>query len=174
MDVHGGQLTQSNLNPVFPGTHVTGPLLAGNIKETGGPALAGLGSQSQNALGNVGYAKMVQVGRITQAASPGGAAGVFTSPDLIIPAQSMILSTSFLTLTPWNGAVTTFNVGTATNPTLFGTGVSGAANASAPALPSWANVGNQDVQMVFTSANTGAGAALAVVEYVQGLNAPTS
>jgi hypothetical protein len=165
---------------VFPGTRFTGPILAGNILRSGGPNLAGLGSQDQNTLANVGYAKMVQVGRVTQAASPGQPAGVFVSPDLIIPAQSMILSITSLVLVAFTGTASTFGVGNTTNPTAFT--AAGALTAPQTALISaagaaqanWTNTGNIDEQLVFTSTNTGAGVMLAIVEYLQGINAPLS
>jgi hypothetical protein len=168
------------MNPVWPGTRFTGPLLAGNILRTGGPNLAGVGSQDQNTLGNVGYVKMVQVGRVTQAASPGQAPGVFVSPDLIIPAQSMLLSISSVVLVAFTGAASTFGVGNTVSPTTFT--AAGALTAPQTALitaagaaqPSWVNIGNIDEQLVFTSTNTGAGVMLAIVEYLQGINAPSS
>jgi hypothetical protein len=181
MDVQDGQLTQTPLNPVIPGTRFTGPLLAGNILRTGGPNLAGVGSQDQNTLGNVGYVKMVQVGRVTQAASPGQPAGVFVSPDLIIPAQSMILSISSVVLVAFTGAASTFGIGNTVNPIAFTP--AGALTApqtelitaaAAPQEANWINCGAIDEQLVFTSSNTGAGVMLAIVEYIQGLNAPTS
>ena len=178
MNVRGGQLQQSPLNPVWPGTRLTGPLLAGNILRSGGPGLAGLGTQDQNALGNVGYAEMVQVGRITQVAAPG-----FASPDLVIPAQSLIFSITVLPVTPFSGAASTLGIGTPSNPTFFT--AAGAINAAASVktgieaetgatLLNWLNVGNQDVQLVFASTNAGAGVAIAIVEYIQGINAPTT
>ena len=182
MNIRGGQLTQTALNPVWPGSRFTGPLLAGNIVRSGGLNLAGLGTQDQGALGNVGYAQMTQVGRITQATN-GTVAGVFQSPDLVIPAQSMILSIRTQMLAAWAGAATTFGIGFVGNPTaLTAAGaISGTASvatdiaaATGAALLNWLNVGNQDVQLQFTSGNTGAGVAIAIVEYLQGINAPTS
>jgi hypothetical protein len=181
MEVRGGQLNQTSGNPIWPGTLLTGPLLAGNIPATGGPALAGAGAQNPNALANVGYAKMIQVGRVTQAASPGSPAGVFVSPDLVIPAQSMILSISSIVLAAFSGAASTFGVGNAANPTAFTP--AGALTApetflitaaAAPQLANWINVGAVDQQLVFTSSNTGTGVMLAIVEYIQGINAATS
>src|SRR5215469_8467737 len=160
MNVQGGQLTQSPLNPVFPASQFTGPLTAGNIKDwDGSSTLAGLGSTA-GALANVGYAKMVQAGRITQAASPGSPAGVFVSPDIIIPAQSLILAITTLILSPWTGAATTFGIGNTVSPTTYTAAgaVTGAANATTSVttetgatLLNWVNIGNVDEQMVFTS-----------------------
>jgi hypothetical protein len=181
MNVQGGQLTQTPFNPVFPATQLTGPLTAGNIKDwDGSQNLAGLGSTA-GALANVGFAKMAQVGRVTQAASPGQAAGVFVSPDLIIPAQSMILSITSIVLVAFTGAASTFGVGNTVNPAAFTpAGAMTAPQAEtisaavAPQLSNWINCGNIDEQFVFTSSNTGAGVMLVVIEYIQGINAPQS
>jgi hypothetical protein len=181
MNVQGGQLIQSPFNPVFPATQFTGPITAGNIKDwDGSSTLAGTGSTA-GALANVGFAKMTQVGRVTQAASPGQAAGVFVSPDLIIPAQSMILAITSIVLVPFTGAASTFGIGNTVNPIAFtpagamtapATEVISAA--AAPQLNNWINCGAIDEQFVFTSSNTGAGVMLVIIEYIQGLNAPTS
>jgi hypothetical protein len=181
MNVQGGQLQQTNFNPVFPATQFTGPLTAGNIKDwDGSSTLAGLGSTA-GALANVGYSKMIQAGRVTQAASPGQAPGVFVSPDLIIPAQSLILSITSIVLAAFTGAASTFGVGNTVNPIAFTpagaltapqTEVISAA--AAPQLGNWINCGNIDEQFVFTSSNTGTGVMLVLIEYIQGLNAPTS
>ena len=67
MDVNGGQITQTNGNPVFPGTTFTGPLLAGNVVRSDGTTnLASAGETTGEA--NVGYVVMAQTGVITQAA----------------------------------------------------------------------------------------------------------
>jgi hypothetical protein len=181
MNVQPGQLIQSPFNPIFPATQFTGPITAGNIKDFGGNSvLAGLGSTA-DALANVGFAKMAQVGRVTQAASPGQAAGVFVSPDLIIPAQSMILSISSIILTAFTGAAATFGIGNTVNPIAFTPAGAMTAPATevisaavAPQLGNWINCGAIDEQFVFTSSNTGAGVMLVIIEYIQGLNAPTS
>jgi hypothetical protein len=181
MEVRGGQLTQTPGNPVWPGTALTGPLLAGNILATGGPNLAGLGSQAVNCLANVGYATMAQMGRVTQAASPGQAPGVFVSPDLIIPAQSMILRIASIVLVAFSGAASTFGIGNTVNPIAFTPAAALTAPqtelisaAAAPQLSNWINCGNIDEQFVFTSSNTGLGVMLVIIEYIQGLNAPQS
>lgn len=181
MNVIGGQLIQPPFNPVLPGTHVSGPLLAGNIKDWDGSSnLAAAGSTS-GALANVGYASMAQVGRVTQAASPGQAPGVFVSPDLIIPAQSMILRISSLVLVAFTGAASTFGIGNTVNPIAFTPAgaltapqTEQVSAAAAPQLSNWINCGNIDEQFVFTSSNTGLGVMLVIIEYIQGLNAPQS
>src|SRR5215469_8852693 len=157
MNVQPGQLIQSPFNPIFPATQLTGPITAGNIKDWDGSAiLAGLGSTA-GALANVGFAKMIQAGRITQAASPGSPAGVFVSPDLVIPAQSLITAITTIPLTNFNGAATTFGIGNTANPTAFTaagavSGVAGVtttiATAAAAQLGNWLNCGSVDEQLV--------------------------
>jgi hypothetical protein len=181
MNVQPGQLIQSPFNPIFPATQLTGPITAGNIKDWDGSAvLAGLGSTA-GALANVGFAKMVQAGRVTQAASPGQAAGVFVSPDLIIPAQSLIMAITSIVVVAFTGAAPTFGIGNTVNPTAFTPAGAVTAPATetinaaiAPQLNNWLNCGPIDEQLVFTSSNTGAGVMIVLVEYIQGLNAPNS
>ena len=85
MDINGGQLTQSNGNPALPGTTFTGPLIAGNVLHSDGTSnLAGVGGQ--NGLANTGYVVMAQTSVITQATN-GSVAGVWTDPNIIIPAN---------------------------------------------------------------------------------------
>jgi hypothetical protein len=182
MQVVGGQLIQSPGNPIFPGTHVTGPLLAGNIKDwDGGAGLAGLGSTNPGVLANVGYAKMIQAGRVTQAASPGQPPGVFVSPDLVIPAQSLIVAIASIVLVAFTGAASTFGIGNTVNPIAFTPAGAMTAPATevitaavAPQLQNWLNCGPIDEQFVFTSSNTGAGVMIVLIEYIQGINAATS
>jgi hypothetical protein len=181
MNVVGGQLIQPPLNPALPGTHFSGPLLAGNIKDWDGSSnLASVGSTA-GALANVGFATMAQVGRVTQAASPGQAPGVFVSPDLIIPAQSMILRIASIVLVAFSGAASTFGIGNTVNPIAFTPAAALTAPqtelisaAAAPQLSNWINCGNIDEQFVFTSSNTGLGVMLVIIEYIQGINAPQS
>ena len=181
MNVRGGQLIQTPGNPYGPGTHFAGPLLAGNVRAWDGSSSLNAVGASGGGLPNVGYTKMVQAARITQAASPGQAAGVFVSPDLVIPAQSMILAITSIVLVAFTGAASTFGIGNTVNPTAFtpagamtAPAVEAISAAAAPQLNNWINCGNIDEQFVFTSSNTGAGVMLVIIEYIQGINAPTS
>ena len=55
MDITGGQITQTNGNPSFPGAVSTGPLIAGNVVHSDASGtLAGVGGQS--GIANQGYA----------------------------------------------------------------------------------------------------------------------
>lgn len=179
MDVIGGQLPQSAGNPIYPGTLVTGPLLAGSIFHTSGASPAGLGS-SGPALANVGYAVMCQSESITQATN-GGSAGVWTSTNLIIPAQSQILRMSLLVSTAWTGGAATLGIGIVGTAAFFTAAGAITANAlglvltatpgtDATRVANWKNVGTTDAQIMITSTNTGSGAGVLFIEYLQGIN----
>src|ERR1017187_2435184 len=123
MDVNGGQVTQTNGNPIFPGTTLTGPFLAGNVIRSDGTGnLASAGETTGTA--NVGYAVMAQSAVITQAASTGQSAGVFLTP-IVIPAQSQILSIQLMVTMIWLGSASTAGIGATADPTAA-TALSGA------------------------------------------------
>jgi hypothetical protein len=179
MDVNGGQLTQTNGNPVFPGTTLTGPLLAGNIIHSDGSgALANVG-ETNTGTANVGYASMVQSDTITQAASAGQSAGVYAS-KIVIPAQSQIISILVMVTADWSGGAATFGIGNTVSATAYTAAAAITASAlgqqtivpgtGATQIGNWDNVGNSDVQIVFTSTNTGTGTATVSVLYAQGIN----
>jgi len=174
MDIIGGQLTQTSGNPSFPGAVSTGPLIAGNVVHSDGSGtLAGVGNQT--GIANQGYVEMVQFDNVAQST---------TSPlvtAIVIPAQSMIVDIRMFVTTVWNGGTTTVAIGdTASNSYI----TAGAGNAignivfSPPATKSviqqWENVGNTDVQITLTSANTGTGLGILYVRYLQGCNAAKS
>jgi len=185
MDINGGQITQTNGNPITPGTAFTGPVLAGNVFHTDGTgALAGLAETTGTA--NVGYSVMAQAVVITQAngTSPGApngvaTAGVFTT-SIVIPAQSQIIGMKLMTTTAWTGGASTFGVGSTASATAF-TAASAVTSSAlgqqsitpgtgATQVGNWDNVGNTDVQIVITSTNTGSGVGTFSVEYIQGIN----
>jgi len=185
MDINGGQLTQTNGNPVGPGTEFAGPLLAGGVIHTDSTGnLAGLGGTTGTA--NVGYCVMSQAVVITQAngvtpGAPNGVAtaGVFTT-GIVIPAQSQIIGMKLMATADWSGGAATFGVGSTVSATAFTT--AGAVTVSAlgqqsitpgtslTQIANWDNVGNTDVQIVITSTNTGTGVGTFSVEYIQGIN----
>lgn len=178
MDINGGQLTQSNGNPAFPATTFSGPLVAGGVLHSDGTGnLAGVGGQVGTA--NTGYAVMAQTSVIKQATN-GAVAGVWTDPNLIIPAQSQILRITLMVTTAWTGSLATFGIGNTASATAYtaagaGTGatrgiVALTPGSNATAIGLWDNVGSTDVQIVVTSTNTGNGVGTLTVEYVQGIN----
>jgi hypothetical protein len=177
-DITGGQLTQTNGDPVFPGTVVTGPFIAGNIIQSDGTNnLAGVGSQSGTA--NQGYVVMAQACIITQATNT-GTAGQFACP-IVIPAQSKIDSIKLMVTTAFTGGATTLGIGTSGSATaltaanaVVTSGALGLVTVSpgtgATQIGNWDNVGTQDVQIVVLSTNTGSGVGTLTVTYLQGIN----
>jgi hypothetical protein len=186
MDVNGGQITQTNGNPVFPGTTFTGPLLAGNVVRSDGTTnLASAGETTGEA--NVGYVVMAQTGVITQAALTSN-----PSPLIVIPAQSQITGMQLMVTTQWTTATTTLGIG-ATAGTSAATAFTGATGvqgstfglvtinpgtASGTIPANWDNVSNAtfqtggavDVQILVTNGATGAGVGTLTVFYLQGIN----
>ena len=178
-DINGGQYPNPNGSPIGPGTHTTGPLLAGGVIHSDGTGnLAALGGTTGTA--NVGYCVMVQTAVVTQASG---------ATTIVIPAQSMIDSIKMMVTTAWTGGNTTFEVG-ATAGTSAATAFSatGAAGGTAglvtitptttAQIANWDNVSNStfqtggpvDVQILITSANTGSGVGTLTVTYLQGIN----
>jgi hypothetical protein len=171
MDVNGGQYPNPNGSPIYPGTLLTGPLLAGSVFHSDGSGtLAGLG-ETQLGTANVGYCVMAQSQPITQASG---------TTTIVIPAQSQILRITMMVTTAWTGTSATFGVGNTVSATAYT--AAGAANGgtlgpitlspgtSSTAIANWDNVGNTDVQILVTSTNTGSGVGTLTVEYIQGIN----
>lgn len=185
MDINGGQYPNPNGSPIGPGTHTTGPYIAGGVIHTDGTGnLAATGGTSGTA--NTGYAVMSQAVVITQAngATPGApngvaTAGVFTT-GIVIPAQSQIIGMKAMTTAAWSGAAATWGVGTTASATAFTAAAAVSSTAlgqqsispgtSLTQIANWDNVGNTDVQVVITSTNTGTGVATFSIEYIQGIN----
>lgn len=178
-DITGGQTTgQTNGNPIFPGTGLTGPILAGNVINSDGTGtLAGVGEQSGTA--NMGYCVMAQSCVITQATNT-GTAGQFACP-IVIPAQSQIHSIKLMVTTAFTGTATTLGIGTSASATALTAAnavvTSGALGqvtitpgTGATQIGNWDNVGTQDVQIVVLSTNTGSGVGTLTVTYAQGIN----
>ncbi len=177
-DKVGGQLTQTNGNPPFPGTQFTGPLFAGNVKDSDGSNnLAGVGGQSGTA--NTGYVQMLQSCVCTQATNT-STAGQFVCP-IVIPAQSQIFSMQIMVTTALTGAATTLGIGSGASATAFTAAnavtTSGALGlvvinpgTGATQIGNWDNVGTQDVQIVILSTNTGSGVFTFTVEYAPSIN----
>lgn len=177
-DITGGQLTQNNGDPVFPGTVFTGPVIAGNVIQSDGTnTLAGLGSTTGTA--NQGYCVMSQSCVITQATN-NGSAGQFVCP-IVIPAQSQIHSIKLMVTTALTGGATTLGIGTSASATALTAAnavvTSGALGqvtvtpgTGATQIGNWDNVGNTDIQIVVLSTNTGSGVGTLTVTYAQGIN----
>ena len=158
-------------------TTFTGPIKAGNVLNSDGSGvLAGVGGDS--GVANVGYVVMAQSQEITQATN-GAVAGVYTT-DIVIPADSEILTIRLLVSTAWTGAATTLGIGTTASATALtaagavagGTKGIVAANPGTvdAAIANWRDVGTTDVQVVVTSTNTGSGVGVLTVTYIQSNN----
>ena len=158
-------------------TTFTGPIKAGNVLQSDGTGnLAGVGGY--NGTANVGYAVMAQSQAITQATN-GSSAGVFTT-DIVIPADSQILSITLTVSTIWSGAASTLGIGTTASATALTAagavagGTKGIVSASPgtvdAAIANWTDVGTTDIQVLVTSTNTGSGVGVLTVTYIQSNN----
>ena len=144
----------------------TGPIKAGDVLNTTGT--------TAGTIKNVGFVVMAQAVPITQA---GTATALGTS--IVIPANSHIVNIQVLVTTAWDGAATTFSIGTsATSTELVVAGAGGtiglsalAPGANATRTAKWSNVGTSDVIIYVLSANTGDGVGDLVVRYIQAENA---
>jgi hypothetical protein len=174
-DVLGGQLTQTNGNPAFPGTLFSGPLLAGSVQGSDGSnSLAGVGGSVGTC--NVNFVVMARSCVITQATN-NGSTGQFVCP-IVIPAQSQILRMTLMVTTAWT-STTTAGIGSSASATAFttsaevtGLGTLGintiTPGTNATQIGNWDNVGTSDVQIVVLSGGTGSGVGTLTVEYIQG------
>ena len=172
-DINGGQYPNPNGSPIFPGTTLTGPLLAGNIFHSDGSgALAALG-ETNTGTANVGYVQMAQTqAGITNAATT-------TTTTIVIPAQSQITDIYMMTTTVGTGtfgigtsaggntALTAGTVGTTATLGQQATGIVASTNAQALL---WDNVGNTDVQITITFSATNTFVGTLTVCYLQGIN----
>lgn len=150
----------------------TGPLKAGDVLNTTGT--------SPGEIKNVGFVVMAQSAPVTQAASTGQSAGVYKT-SIVIPADSQILSIAINKSAAWSGAASTINVGT--NATGTQLAVAADNDLSTTVGPQnivcgdnatragvWADVGASDVQIWTKSTNTGTGAGIITVTYLQAIN----
>lgn len=147
-------------------TTFTGPIKAGSVLNTTGPAAG--------SVRNVGFVEMAQTASITQAET-----ATAYATTIVIPAYSHILNVQFLSTVGWDGAAATISIGTSATSTQLVVGQSLAAIGFASASPgtdatrtaNWSNVGATDVIIYALSANTGAGVGDVIVRYIQAENA---
>lgn len=154
-------------------TTFSGPIRAGDIFNTSGTTLG-------QDVANVGQVVMVQSQNITQATN-GTVAGLFTS-NIVLPASSQILAIRLTITTAWTGPAATFNVGTSATATELAVAATatntGAAIGVVNVLPGtdatrmgkWNDIGTADSRIFVLSTNTGTGAGVLTVEYVQANN----
>lgn len=149
-------------------TTFSGPIRAGNIYDTTGTTL---GSNVKN----VGSVVMVQHFPITQA---GTATALATT--VVLPANSHILNMQMIVLTAWDGAATTFSVGTSATSTELVSGAAGGTigliglnpGSDATRTANWDDTGTVDKRIFVLSANTGAGIGTLTVRYIQAHDLP--
>jgi len=142
----------------------SGPLRAGNIRDTTGTTLG-------TNVSNVGQVVMAQSASITQASG---------ATNIVIPANSQIVEINVYVSAVWSGAATTFGVGTTALATAFTAAgaVDGAAVGVLSVTPgtdatrtgAFIDVGTTDVKLAITSTNTGTGTGVVTVRYLQANN----
>ena len=145
-------------------TTFSGPLRAGTIRDTTGTTLG-------TNVANVGQVVMAQSAPITQASG---------ATNIVIPANSQIVEINVYVSAVWSGVATTFGVGTTVLATRFTAAgaVDGAAIGVLSVTPgtdatrtgAFIDVGSTDVKIAVTSTNTGTGAGVITVRYVQANN----
>lgn len=146
-------------------TTFTGPVKAGNIPNTSGSTLG-------KDVKNTGWVLMAQSARVTQASG---------ATDIVIPANSQIVDIKVFVTTAFDGAASTFGIGTTASATFLTAAgaLDGAAVGPLTATPgtdatrngNWIDVGTTDRKIAVTSTNTGAGIANIVVSYLQNRDA---
>lgn len=145
-------------------TTFSGPIRAGDIRDTTGTTLG-------QDVANVGQVVMAQSSAITQASS---------ATSIVIPANSQIVEINVYVSAVWSGVATTFGVGTTVLATRFTAAgaVDGAAIGVLSVTPgtdatrtgAFIDVGSTDVKIAVTSTNTGTGAGVITVRYIQANN----
>lgn len=153
-------------------TTFTGPITAGDIINTSGTTVG-------TDVANVGYVVMAQSAVVNQATNI-SSAGVYKT-DIVIPANSQILSITILKTTAWSGVATTINVGTNSTATQLAVAADNdlgttfgnsdiICGSDATRAGVWKDVGTTDVQIYTKSTNTGAGVGIITVTYLQANN----
>jgi hypothetical protein len=144
-------------------TTFTGPIRAGNILNTSGTTLG-------QDVKNVGSVVMVQTYPITQALT-----ATALGTTIVLPANSHVLNIQMLVTTVWNGATTTFSIGTSATATELVVGGAGSAiglvalnpGTDATRTANWDDIGTTDKRIFVLSANTGTGVGTITVRYIQ-------
>lgn len=149
----------------------TGPIKAGDVLDTTGTTVG--------SLKNVGYVTMAQSEAFTQATNV-ASAGLYKT-TIVIPAGSQIIGIDVLKTTAFDGVAQTINVGTSATATELA--VAGDNNLSttlgitnvipgnnATRVGNWKDVGTSDVQIFVLSTNTGGGAGIITIRYIQAIN----
>jgi hypothetical protein len=149
----------------------TGPIKAGDVLDTTGT--------TAGTIKNVGFVTMAQTENFTQATNV-ASAGLYKT-NIVVPAGSQIIGIDVLKTTAFDGVAQTINVGTSATATELA--VAGDNNLSttlgvttvipgnnATRVGNWKDVGTSDVQIYTLSTNTGGGAGIITVRYIQAVN----
>ena len=147
-------------------TTFSGPILAGGIKNTTGTTVG-------TDIKNTGYVLMSQTEAVDQTA-------VATITNMIIPANSQLVSAQLYVSVVWSGGASTAGLGYVGDATAFttATGVVGTAlgiiditaGANKARVDAWADVGATDRRLLLTNGNTGAGVGWLTVTYMQAVD----
>ena len=147
-------------------TTFSGPVLAGGIKNTTGTTVG-------TNMKNTGYVLMSQTEAVDQTAVTG-------TTNIILPANSQLVSAALSVSVIWNGAASTAGLGYVGNATAFtaATGIAGGtlgiiditAGANKARVDAWADVGTTDRRLLLTHGNTGTGVGWLTVTYIQNVN----
>ena len=147
-------------------TTFSGPILAGGIKNTTGTTVG-------TDIKNTGYVLMSQTEAVDQTATG-------TTTDMIIPANSQLVSAQLYVSVIWSGGASTAGLGYVGDATAFTstTGVAGGtlgiidvtAGANKARVDAWADVGATDRRLLLTNGNTGAGEGWLTVTYIQAVD----
>ncbi len=147
-------------------TTFSGPVKAGTISNTTGTTVG-------TNMANVGSVLMSQTEAITQAATT-------STTDIIIPANSQLVSADLYVSVIWSGSAATAGLGYVGDATAFtaAAAFTGAAlgiikitaGANKARVDAWADVGSTDRRLLLTYPNLGAGEGWITVTYIQNVD----
>ena len=152
-------------------TTFTGPIKAGDVLNTTGTTVG--------SIRNVGFVVMAQSAIVNQATNV-ATAGLYKT-DIVIPANSQILSISILKTAAWSGAAQTVNVGINATATQLAVAADNDLSTTlgikdiipgdnATRVGNWKDSGAVDDQIYVLSTNTGTGSGIITVTYLQAAN----
>ena len=147
-------------------TTFSGPILAGTIKNTTGTTVG-------TNMKNTGHVLMSQTEAVDQTAVTG-------TTNIIIPANSQLVSADLYVSVIWSGSAATAGLGYVGDATAFtaAAAFTGAtlgiikitAGANKARVDAWADIGSTDRRLLLTHGNTGAGEGWITVTYIQAVD----
>ena len=147
-------------------TTFSGPILAGTIKNTTGTTVG-------TNMKNTGHVLMSQTEAVDQTAAT-------STTNMILPANSQLVSADLFVSVVWNGAATTTGLGYVGDATAFtaALGIAGGtlgiikitAGANKARVDAWADIGSTDRRLLLTHNNTGTGVGWLTVTYIQAVD----